>query len=332
MRKAVFTISNSRYLPQSQALKTSLLSHNKDLHFFHITPDSRTSCLGPDDSNLTLFDLKIDSEWIKRAVNELDIVEMSTAIKPFVFKFLFELGYESVIFLDPDIYVTSKLDPLFSLNQKYPILITPHLISAPRDIEAISFELSLLRYGTFNLGFICINNSADGKSMLDWWCERTLRHSKRQRFLDEFTDQKWINLVPSYFDCYVVKNPGCNLAPWNIAERGIKISDNKYFTRDGHPIIFVHFSQSAFNDDLDNPLNLWTKYYRNSLSESLEIPSLAILIREYRSLIFKSDATFPKTSSLLTKKNKKHLVSSSALKVGIHEDWERLKARFSRLL
>ncbi len=332
MQRAIFTISNSGYRRQAEVLKTSILAHHAEVEFYHFTPDSKMSCLGEGITNLTIYDLNLDPKWVENAFRELDIVEISTSIKPKAFQYLFDKGYEAVMFLDPDIYVTSNLDELFSLNEKYPILITPHLVNPPKNTDKIKFELSLLRYGTYNLGFICISNVESGRKMLDWWSTRTLLHSKRQRFLDEFTDQKWINLAAVYFECFVVKHPGCNLAPWNIFERGIARRNNIYMTRDGKPILFVHFSQSSYSDDLDCPSNLWNIYYGDYSNKDKELDSLLLLIREYRSLLFQNPGNLSQKIPKKILRGASAFVTPKALRIAIREDYTRFTNRSKSIL
>lgn len=310
----------------------SILAHHAEVEFYHFTPDSKMSCLGEGITNLTIYDLNLDPKWIDYALKELDIVEISTSIKPKAFQYLFDKGYETVMFLDPDIYVTSNLDELFSLNQKYPILITPHLVNPPNHNDKIEFELTLLRYGTYNLGFISISNVESGRKMLDWWSTRTLLHSKRQRFLDEFTDQKWINLAAVYFDCFAVKHPGCNLAPWNIFERGIARRNNIYVTRAGDPILFVHFSQSSYSDDLDYPSNLWNIYYGDYFNKDEELKSLLLLIREYRSLLFQIPDNLTLQIPKKISRGTVEFVTPKALRIAIREDYTRLMNRSKSIL
>ena len=65
-----------------------------------------------------------------------------------------------------------------------------------------------------------------------------------------FVDQKWIDLAPALFDVYILKEPGYNLAYWNLEKRNITIREDNAYAVNGKPLIFVHFSgwDSGFND------------------------------------------------------------------------------------
>jgi hypothetical protein len=66
------------------------------------------------------------------------------------------------------------------------------------------------------------------------------------------TDQKWINLLPAFFDSNVLKvsfDKGLNVAPWNYHERKIALQGSSLFVTDRDrpdsnctPLVFVHFS------------------------------------------------------------------------------------------
>ena len=57
-----------------------------------------------------------------------------------------------------------------------------------------------------------------------------------------FTDQKWIDDVPSKFEgVFVINHPGYNVAYWNLMQREVKVIDGK-ITVNSKPMYFFHFS------------------------------------------------------------------------------------------
>ena len=56
-----------------------------------------------------------------------------------------------------------------------------------------------------------------------------------------FTDQRWVDFVPSFFDHHILKDPGYNVAYWNLHGREV-FSDGDRYLVDGEPLRFFHFS------------------------------------------------------------------------------------------
>ena len=56
-----------------------------------------------------------------------------------------------------------------------------------------------------------------------------------------FTDQRCIDLVPGFFEHFVLKDPGYNVAYWNLHARNLVWTGDGY-TVDGSPLRFFHFS------------------------------------------------------------------------------------------
>ena len=57
-----------------------------------------------------------------------------------------------------------------------------------------------------------------------------------------FVDQSWVDLVPSLFSkTYILRDPGYNVAYWNIAQREIERREVEYLVN-GRPLAFFHYS------------------------------------------------------------------------------------------
>jgi glycosyltransferase involved in cell wall biosynthesis len=62
-----------------------------------------------------------------------------------------------------------------------------------------------------------------------------------------FVDQRWLDYLPALFPHTVVRDPGCNVAYWNLHERPLSRSDEGV-RAGGAPLRFFHFS--GFDPDL----------------------------------------------------------------------------------
>jgi hypothetical protein len=59
-----------------------------------------------------------------------------------------------------------------------------------------------------------------------------------------FVDQRWCDHVPALFDkVKVVRDPGYNVASWNLSKRKVAIGKDGAITVNGHPLRFWHFTK-----------------------------------------------------------------------------------------
>ena len=120
------------------------------------------------------------------------------------------------------------------------IVLTPHATRPYQDAKQPD-EISLLRTGAYNLGFIGVAKTEESRAMLNWWQERCREHCVVQPEDGLFVDQKWIDLVPGFHPgTKILRDPGLNVAYWNLHERTIDSLDPPRCN--GSPLYFFHFS------------------------------------------------------------------------------------------
>ena len=279
----IFTICSKNYLAQALTLKESAKKHETDTDFFIFLAD-----LGSEDIKEIEYE-PLDESWIpswKEMAFKYNVIEFNTSIKPFCFKKLFNQGYEKVTYLDPDMFVTDKLDYLWDNLDKYSIILTPHISCCKVDFNGAQTEKSILSCGIFNLGFASIKNDNVGRNIVEWWCVRL----KDQCYDDGplFVDQKWMNFIPVFFPEQVLVSHhfGLNVAVWNLHERELLIDNGKYKvknleTGEIFPLLVFHFSGfDPFNDKVIN---------RRHSQFGVDIyPSFEPIIQEYKSLEYKN--------------------------------------------
>jgi glycosyltransferase involved in cell wall biosynthesis len=168
-----------------------------------------------------------------------DLLELATAVKPWLLDLMLDHTGESVCYLDPDMEVFGSLDEVKSLADRHGIVLTPHLTEPmPRD-GLFPDETYILRAGTYNLGFIAV--SPGSGDFRHWWRERLRRHCRIAVEEGLFVDQRWIDFVPSLFDHAVLRDPGYNVAYWNVATRPISRDGSRFMVGD-RPLRLFHFS------------------------------------------------------------------------------------------
>jgi glycosyltransferase involved in cell wall biosynthesis len=239
------TICALNYLPFAKVLAESFLEFHPESKFYLLLVDGGTKPdLGPGYPGIRVItpsDLDLDQEEFERMTIYYDVTELSTALKPLGMKYLLDQGSEIAIYLDPDIQVFSELVEIPKHLLSASIALTPHTLhEIPRDGLRPS-DFDIMASGTFNLGFIAIRKCDESYEFLRWWNERLIFDCIADIENNLFTDQRWIDFVPSYFSFSVIRNYGYNIAYWNLHERKISEFESKLFAN-GEPLRFFHFS------------------------------------------------------------------------------------------
>lgn len=243
----IFTSAACNYIPKVRMLFRSLRTHHPEAVLHLALADERTPLLDltqePFDEVLTVADLDIP-EWQPWAFCH-SIVELATAIKPFFLKRLLERDdCGQVLYLDPDIVVFSRLDDIINTLTESNIILTPHQTVPEKSLTAImDNEISSLKHGVYNLGFIGVANTQEGHRFAAWWSSRVYHFCRSELHNGLFTDQRWIDLVPAFFDGVAIsKSPRHNVATWNLTTREFSRGSDGTFLVDTEPLGFYHFT------------------------------------------------------------------------------------------
>ena len=244
---AVFTSIASNYLPKARVLAESVKRSYPEAMFYLMLVDESPSDFDltgePFDALIKLADLGIDN--VMGWCFGHRIVELCTAVKGPAAVYLLETcRAEKVFYFDPDMVVFGRLKELVDSLEQTSILLTPHQSMPEETVDAImDNEIASLKHGVFNLGFLGINQNQEGLRFAHWWSDRLLNFCKDEIENGLFTDQKWANLIPCFFENYtVVRSPAFNVATWNLSTRKVSGSLADGITVNGEPIGFYHFS------------------------------------------------------------------------------------------
>ncbi len=174
-----------------------------------------------------------------------NIVELSTAIKPFMLqKLLAREDVGRVLYFDPDMVLFSRVDDLLEALDEANILLTPHQIEPETRLSAvIDNEICSLKHGIYNLGFVGVSSTDEGMRFAEWWKQRIYHFCRADIPNGLFTDQRWIDLVPAFFsDVAIMRSPRHNVAPWNLTTREVTGDFAQGFKVNGEPLGFYHFT------------------------------------------------------------------------------------------
>jgi len=236
----ILTSLCANYLPKARVLAESVKRHSRNRVWVCLvekTAPPELTSREPWDGLVLAKDLGISN--FGRFIAGRSRLEAATAVKAQWFlhalaRFPHEKDF---LFLDPDMTVYTDFRPLQRLLRRHPLIVTPHLLT-PHNLE---MEVSALNHGAYNLGFLALRRGPRSGAFLAWWRERLQFACYDDRPHGLFTDQKWADLVPSLFDAHVLRDPGYNVATWNLGERRLTPVAGG-LAANGRPLQCLHFS------------------------------------------------------------------------------------------
>lgn len=247
MKTIAFTSAATNYLPKVRKLCASLREHHPEFEIVLALADRDGGQVDfsaePIDAVMPVESLGIPDR--ERWIYFHSIVELATAIKPFVLRQLLRRPDAArVLYFDPDMVLFSRLDDLLAELDRSSIVLTPHQTAPETTLDAVrDNEISSLKHGVYNLGFLGVRPTPEGLRFADWWAERIYHFCVADIPNGLFTDQRWIDLAPAFFDGVgILKNPRFNVATWNLTTRRFEGDRERGFTVDGQPLGFYHFT------------------------------------------------------------------------------------------
>jgi len=231
VRTAVFSIISPNYRHSVRVLMASLQRHHPDWDRFVLLAGGRAE---REEAFTTVTLDALPLPHPQQFKFRYTLLELNTAVKPWMFEHLFARGYDRVVYLDPDTVVYS---PLQELDPAAFLTLTPHLTGFIGG-DAHPSERSILIAGAYNLGFLAVTRQPQLESFLRWWEEKLEFDCVVDPPRGLFVDQKWIDLTPGLFEgVTILRHDGYNVAYWNLAQRrfeGDRVN--------GVPLRFFHFS------------------------------------------------------------------------------------------
>lgn len=287
-KKLAFTICSINYLGQAIALKESFLAHNPTYEF-KVGLCDRLDKADLDMSKLTGLDIveihTIGLAQFEEMHERYDITELNTAIKPFFFDYFFnKQGFDSILYIDPDILVFKPFHVVEKNLETHDILLTPHFYTPIYDDKTLT-EQQMFVNGIYNLGFLGLKKSTNAQNMLDWWMKKLEKECYMDIQQGMFVDQLYCNMVPLYFDGVCIeKYPGLNIAYWNLHERNVTKENEEYFVN-GVPLVFYHYSGINIEDETN--ISRWQNRF-----DLYNRPDLKPIFDKYREILKGTDNAY----------------------------------------
>jgi hypothetical protein len=251
----VFTSITANYLPKARVLAESVKRIAPQLQFHLILSDNTPTGFTLESEP---FDSVIFAEQLVRVnfpqwVFGHSLVELCTAVKGVALEYIFStFKADQVFYFDPDMVVFSRLEELQQELARHNLILTPHLTDPEvGDMGIRDNELASLLHGVFNLGFLGVRNTPEGRRFSRWWSERLLQYCHDDLANGIFTDQKWVTLAPCFFDNVgILRSPAFNVATWNLTNRKATGSLASGILINGEPLGFYHFSGFDSGDQI----------------------------------------------------------------------------------
>ncbi len=281
--ESICTIVANNYYASAKTLCDSFIEFHPNGHCYILIADTYFNELYHDTDTITHIDLKdLHIINIKEISFKYNVLEFCTALKPSFLNYLLsKKSIHKLIYLDPDIFITNSLAPLFNYLDNSAILLTPHLDTDFPVDNKMPTDSHIMKSGIFNLGFIGIRHCIHSFSFLNWWKDKL----KDKCIIDHengyFVDQKFIDLAFVLFeDIDIVKDTGFNVAYWNLHSRRVNYVNGNWMCNNGK-LYFFHFSgycptsphniskfQNRFDLETNNSLAHLFSIYRQKLLEN----------------------------------------------------------------
>jgi hypothetical protein len=242
MALAVATIVGRNYLPHARVLADSFRRFHDDVPLFVLLVDDRHFTAAKERFEVLQPEL-LAIPALEQLRASSTIQELAVVCKPFVLRWLLDQSFDRVLFLDPDMLVLGDLTPLFERLQRHAIVLTPHLTEPPRGARRFERQRNIAQAGIFNGGVVGVSEREAARSFLSWWCERVRHACRSDVAAGLYYDQRWLDLAPIFFDdVSILRDPGYNVAYWNLPERELELRGDDVVTVTGAPCRLLHFS------------------------------------------------------------------------------------------
>jgi hypothetical protein len=241
--RAVCTVITRSHLARARVLTESFHRWQPDVPVFVLVVDPVHGAIDP--AHEAFHVVRMEDLGIPR-LHEYRFMYPASGVcfasKAFFLRHLLQRGIGKLLYLDSDIWVAGDLAPLYERLDRATLLLTPHMTDA-RSANAWVTPESLVEYsGCYNAGFIGVRACPDTDHALAWWADRVYPTQEIRSWEAAALEQRWLDLLPCLVDgVEIVRDPGCNIAFWNVHERQIEASEAGLHVN-GRPALFFHFA------------------------------------------------------------------------------------------
>ena len=239
----ICTIIAKNYVAQARVLARSFAKCHSAGRCFVLVIDEYDGYIDPASEPFTILTPEqVGCSEFEEMALRYDVLELSTAVKPWLLAHLLREGSPTITYLDPDIRIYSSIEGLAELAAAHGVVLTPHNTEPLPDDGERPGQLDILLAGVYNLGYVSLDAREEVHTLLHWWRKRLLTDCRVDPLNGYFVDQRWFDLAPGLVsDHAIVREPQYNLAYWNLHGRRLEHGQDG-FAVDGQPLAFFHFS------------------------------------------------------------------------------------------
>jgi hypothetical protein len=248
MKTICFSSFTFSYLNRARVLFESVKRYHPDWHCVALITDASPDGFvwAPDEPfDEIVYHTDLDIPSLDTWLFKHDIVEICTAVKGPYLARMCKSDFDVVVYLDPDTCLFQPLSSVLDALETHDIALTPHQLHPDQTRSAIiDNEVTSLKTGIYNLGFLAVRTKGEGRRMAEWWRDRLLQFCYDDIPSGLFVDQRWCDHVPSFFEAVaVLRDPGLNVASWNLSQRKLSIDFDGLIRVNDAPLRFWHFTK-----------------------------------------------------------------------------------------
>ena len=240
----ICSIIAKNYVAHARVLTESFLSKHPDGKCYVLVIDDFEGYIDPSAEKFELVRFEqLDIPNPRSLCFKYTVTELATAVKARLLQYLTQCcNVDRLLYLDPDIFVTGSLQPLFDILGQCPLVLTPHLDHEYPEDGRYPNDESILVAGMFNLGFAGISSGEWSRRFLRWLDGKLMVDCVVDPARGHFVDQRFFDLAFAIFpDIYIERSVAYNVAYWNLHSRYLQSKDGIWWCN-GYPLRFFHFS------------------------------------------------------------------------------------------
>jgi hypothetical protein len=272
------TVVTRSHLAQARVLATSFVEHHPGTDFVTLLLDDDDCTFGPGEPFVLVRpgDVGVDRAELMRRGAMFGPRGLASSMKSVLLRYLVAQS-GAALFIDADSCVYADLSNVLDLAREHGVVLSPNLGWPMSRLEAgYPLEETFVKYSVFNGGFLAAGAAAI--AFLDWWCDRSARRCIEAPEQGYIYSEKWLMIVPAFFDHYVLHDEGVNVLFWNLYDRDVEW-DGTTPSISGGPLRHFHFA--GLDPAKPTKLGSGDEAERASFPGLQQRPGTARLCREY---------------------------------------------------